>query len=124
MCAQIFFPIYHYQIYAYLAFVSSLIKKLTVHAQKYFSGLYLLSTGCQNRKAFISNTRNCRTLIHHLSSECPQMSLSNFGGHFSASLRFDSLMLTAVAVTAPAEAVGDSGPLSPGLTNQRHQAEF
>lgn len=74
--------------------------------------------------AFISNIPKRRTLMHHLSSECPQMSLCNFGGHFSASLRFDSLMLTAVAVTAPAEAVGDGGPLSPGLTNQRHQAEF
>lgn len=99
---------------------------------EYFSGLYLLNkiksviflTGCQNQKAFISNIPKRRTLMHHLSSECPQMSLCNFGGHFSASLRFDSLMLTAVAVTAPAEAVGDGGPLSPGLTNQRHQAEF
>ncbi len=45
------------------------------------------------------------------------MSLSVFGGHSSPSLRF-SLMLTGVAVTAPAEAVGASGPLSPGLTNQ------
>lgn len=46
------------------------------------------------------------------------MSLSNFGGHSSPSLRFASLMLTGVAVTAPAEAVGAGGPLSPGLTNQ------
>lgn len=45
------------------------------------------------------------------------MSLSIFVGHSSPSLRF-SLMLTGVAVTAPAEAVGASGPLSPGLTNQ------